>query len=52
MTLSDQSLLIDLVKRTTKVPDDNYFLEGKGSALYKLDDLKTLVDSTQPENHR
>jgi len=31
---------------TTKVPDDNYFLEGKGSALYRQDDLKTLVDST------
>jgi len=33
-------------QQTTKVPDDNYFLEGKGSALYKQDDLKTLIDST------
>ena len=31
--------------QTTAVPDDNYFLEGKGSALYKKDDLRTLVDS-------
>ena len=31
--------------QTTKVPDDNYFLEGKGSALYKKDNLETLVDS-------
>jgi flagellar hook protein FlgE len=31
--------------QTTDVPDDNYFLEGKGSALYKKDDLQTLVDS-------
>ena len=31
--------------QTTAVPDDNYFLEGKGSALYKRDDLQTLVDS-------
>ena len=31
--------------QTTDVPDDNYFLEGKGSPLYKLDDLQSLVDS-------
>ena len=31
--------------QTTQVPDDNYFLEGKGSPLYKLDDLKKQVDS-------
>ena len=31
---------------TTKVPDDNYFLEGKGSKLYKADDLKNRVDSS------
>ena len=31
--------------QTTQVPDDNYFLEGKGSPLYKLDDLKTQVPS-------
>jgi len=31
--------------QTTEVPDDNYFLEGKGSPLYKLDDLQSLVDS-------
>ena len=31
--------------QTTQVPDDNYFLEGKGSPLYKLDDLQSLVDS-------
>ena len=31
--------------QTTKIPDDNYFIEGKGSALYKRDALETLVDS-------
>ena len=31
--------------QTTQVPDDNYFLEGKGSPLYKLDDLQQLVPS-------
>ena len=31
--------------QTTQVPDDNYFLEGKGSPLYKLDDLNKQVDS-------
>ena len=31
--------------QTTTVPDDNYFIEGKGSALYKKDNLQTLVDS-------
>ena len=31
---------------TTRVPDDNYFLEGKGSKLYKADDLKNRVDSS------
>ena len=42
-----QPIFIDRFgQQTTKVPDDNYFLEGKGSALYKSDDLKTLVDST------
>ena len=35
--------------QTTSVPDDNYFLEGKGSPLYKLDDLQTLVPSTPAE---
>ena len=37
--------------QTTEVPDDNYFLEGKGSPLYKLDDLKTQVPS-QPASIR
>ena len=37
--------------QTTEVPDDNYFLEGKGSPLYKLDDLKTQVAS-QPASIR
>jgi flagellar hook protein FlgE len=37
--------------QTTEVPDDNYFLEGKGSPLYKLDDLKTQVPS-QPAQIR
>ena len=32
-------------QQTTTIPDDNYFIEGKGSPLYKLDDLKTLVPS-------
>jgi flagellar hook protein FlgE len=31
--------------QTTSVPDDNYFIEGKGSALYKKDDINTLVPS-------
>ena len=31
--------------QTTNVPDDNYFLEGKGSALYKQDDLQNKVPS-------
>ena len=31
--------------QTTSVPDDNYFLEGKGSPLYKLDDLQTQIPS-------
>mgnify|MGYP001422062446 CR=1 FL=1 len=31
--------------QTTQVPDDNYFLEGKGSPLYKLDDLTAQVES-------
>ena len=44
---TQQPIFIDRFgQQTTKVPDDNYFLEGKGSPLYKLDDLKTLVDST------
>ena len=33
-------------KQMTEVPDDNFFLEGKGSILYKLDDLNQHVDST------
>ncbi len=42
-----QQIYIDRFgQQTTSVPDDNYFLEGKGSALYKADSLKTLVDST------
>ncbi|MFL2678954.1 MAG: flagellar hook-basal body complex protein [Alphaproteobacteria bacterium] len=42
-----QPIFIDRFgQQTTKVPDDNYFLEGKGSALYRADDLKTLIDST------
>ena len=31
--------------QTTQVPDDNYFLEGKGSPLYKQDDLNNQVES-------
>ena len=42
-----QPIFIDRFgQQTTSVPDDNYFLEGKGSALYKADSLNTLVDST------
>ena len=42
-----QQIFIDRFgQQTTSVPDDNYFLEGKGSPLHKLDDLRTLVDST------
>ena len=33
--------------QTTKVPDDNYFIEGKGSALYKKDALQTLLTPNQ-----
>ena len=32
-------------QQTTSIPDDNYFIEGKGSPLYKLDDLNKLVPS-------
>ena len=32
-------------RQTTEVPDDTYFLEGKGSKLYKLDDLQELRPS-------
>ena len=32
-------------QQTTTIPDDNYFIEGKGSPLYKLDDLNKLVPS-------
>ena len=39
---TQQPIFIDRFgQQTTKVPDDNYFLEGKGSPLFKLDDLKT-----------
>jgi flagellar hook protein FlgE len=51
----DQSGKLIFVDRfgnqTTTVPDDNYFLEGKGSPLYKLDDLKTQIPS-QPASIR
>ena len=47
VTDTQQPIFIDRFgQQTTTVPDDNYFLEGKGSALYKLDDLQTLIDST------
>ena len=47
VTDTQQPIFIDRFgQQTTSVPDDNYFLEGKGSALYKLDDLQTLIDST------
>ena len=49
---SEKQLFIDRFgNQTTAVPDDNYFLEGKGSPLYKLDDLKQQVDS-QPATLR
>ncbi|MDA8675550.1 flagellar hook-basal body complex protein [Alphaproteobacteria bacterium] len=32
-------------QQTTSIPDDNYFIEGKGAPLYKKDDLQTLVPS-------
>ena len=35
--------------QTTSVPDDNYFIEGKGSALYKLDDLTTTSPFSKPQ---
>ena len=38
-------------RQTTDVPDDNYFLEGKGSKLYKLDDQQELIPS-QPAKLR
>ena len=38
-------------KQTTIVPDDNYFIEGKGAPLYKLDDQQQLVPS-QPAQLR
>ena len=43
---TEKQLFIDRFgNQTTVVPDDNYFLEGKGSPLYKLDDLKQQVNS-------
>ena len=43
---SGKQLFVDRFgNSTTVVPDDNYFLEGKGSPLYKLDDLNTQVPS-------
>ena len=39
-----QQIFIDKFgAQTTSVPDDNFFIEGKGSALYKLDDLQQQV---------
>ena len=44
---SGRQQYIDRFGNTTSVvPDDNYFIEGKGSPLYKLDDLQTLVPSS------
>ena len=37
---------------TTDVPDDNYFLEGKGSPLYKLDDQQQLDTITARKTAR
>ena len=49
---TEKQLFIDRFgNQTTEVPDDNYFLEGKGSPLYKLDDLKQQV-SSQPATLR
>ena len=49
---TEKQLFIDRFgNQTTAVPDDNYFLEGKGSPLYKLDDLKQQV-SSQPATLR
>ena len=43
---SGKQLFIDRFgNQTTEVPDDNYFLEGKGSPLYKLDDLQSRIPS-------
>ena len=33
-------------QRTTKVPDPAFILEGKGSPLYKADDLGAAIDLT------
>ena len=35
-------------RQATDVPDDNYFLEGKGSKLYKLMTSKNLSPHSQP----
>ncbi|MBB43315.1 MAG: flagellar hook-basal body protein [Rhodospirillaceae bacterium] len=43
-----RSLFIDRFGRETivsSIPDDNYFAEGKGSPLYRLDDLNQKVPS-------
>lgn len=43
---SGRQIFIDRFgNQATTVPDDNYFLEGKGSPLYKLDDLQAQVPS-------
>jgi flagellar hook protein FlgE len=49
---SGKQIFIDRFgNQTTQVPDDNYFIEGKGSPLYKLDDLNQRVPS-QPASVR
>ncbi|MGA0346227.1 MAG: flagellar hook-basal body complex protein [Alphaproteobacteria bacterium] len=43
-----RKLFIDRFGRETiisEIPDDNYFIEGKGSPLYRLDDLNETVPS-------
>ncbi len=43
---SGRQIFIDRFgNQATTVPDDNYFLEGKGSPLYKLDDLQSQIPS-------
>ena len=45
MDAGNQIFIDRFGRQTTSVPDDNYFLEGKGSPLYKLDDLLNLIPS-------
>lgn len=52
VSVDDKQIFIDRFgNQTTRVPDDNYFIEGKGSPLYRIDTLERTVPS-QPASVR